>query len=214
MASGPVAFASTQENTNYARLCRLLVDVGCTVLRDTFDSIHPPANLHVVLSSPTVLPTLQSLQRRRILNPSQWGKLFPAVASTVSSANFDVTLLMVLLRNICGLSPPVSTGNWDKRPPDSDSSTEANIVRIKWYRNKVYGHATKASADNATFNTLWQKISIAILALKPGYETIISRLKTECMDPAAEAHYKKILSDWKKDDDILKEMLGMSIMMS
>ena len=214
MASGPVAFASSQENTNFARLCRLLVDVGCTVLRDTFDSIHPPANLHVVLSSPTVLPTLQSLQRRRILNPSQWGKLFPAVASTVSSANFDVTLLMVLLRNICGLSPPVSTGNWGTLPPDCDSSTEANIARIKWYRNEVYGHATKASVDDVTFNALWQTICIAILALKPGYETIISRLKTECMDPAAEAHYKKILSDWKKDDDILKEMLGMSIMMS
>ena len=45
MASGPPDFASTQEKTNYARLCRLLVDVGCTVLRDTFDSIHPPANL-------------------------------------------------------------------------------------------------------------------------------------------------------------------------
>ncbi|XP_015762970.1 PREDICTED: uncharacterized protein LOC107342024 isoform X1 [Acropora digitifera] len=207
MASGPVAFASTQENTNYARLCRLLVDVGCTVLRDTFDSIHPPANLHSVLSSRKVLPTLQSLQGRRILNPSQWGKLFPAVASTVSSANFDVTLLMVLLRSICGLSPPVSTGNWDKLPPDYDNSTEANIVRIKWYRNDVYGHPTKASVDNATFNALWQKISFAILALKPGYETIISRLKTECMDPAAEAHCQKLLSDRKKDDYILREML-------
>ena len=28
------------------------------------------------------------------------------------------------------------------------------------------------------------------------------------MDPDAEAHYIKLLSDWKKDDDVLKEMLG------
>ena len=214
MASGPAAFASTQENTNYARLCRLLVDVGCTVLRDTFDSIHPPANLHVVFSSPSVVSTLQSLKRNRVLNPLQWGKLFPAVASAVSSANFDVTLLMVLLRNTCGLSPPVSTHSWDKFPPDSDDSTEANIVRIKCYRNDVYGHATKASVDDATFNALWQKISTAILALGSGYKTVISSLKTECMDPATEAHYQKLLSDWKKDDDILREILGMSIMMS
>ena len=204
----PAAFASTQENTNYARLCRLLVDVGCTVLRDTFNSIHPPANLHVVLLDPNVLPTLQSLRKKRILNPLQWGKLFPAVASSVSSANFDVTILMVLLRNICGLSPPVSTHSWDKLPPDSDNSTEANIVRIKRYRNDVYGHATKASVDDATFNALWQKISIAILALGSGYGTIISRLKSECMDPATEAHYQKLLSDWKEDDHVLKEMLG------
>ncbi|XP_067029168.1 protein NLRC3-like isoform X2 [Acropora muricata] len=206
MASSLPDFASTQENTHYARLCRLLVDVGCTVLRDTFDSIHPPANLHVVLSSPLVFSTLQSLRKKKVLNPMQFGKLFPAVTSSVSSANFDVTLLMVLLRNICGLSPPVSTGNWDKLPPDCDNSTEANIVRIKWYRNDVYGHATKASVDDATFNTLWQKISSAVLALGPGYGDVISRLKTECMDPAAEAHYQKLLSDWKKDDDILKEL--------
>ena len=214
MASGPAAFASTQETTNYARLCRLLVDVGFTVLRDTFHSIHPPAILHVVLSSPSVLPTLEFLKQKKVLNSLQWGKLFPAVASSVSSANFDVTLLMVLLRNICGLSPPVSTGSWDELPPDSDNSTEANIVRIKCYRNDVYGHATKASLDDATFNALWQKISRAVLALGSSYGAVISRLKTECLDPAAEAQYQKLLSDWKKDDDILKEMHGMSIMLS
>ncbi|XP_067029206.1 NLR family CARD domain-containing protein 3-like [Acropora muricata] len=207
MASGPPDFASTQENTNYARLCRLLVDVGRTVLCDTFDSIHPPANLHVVLSSLSVFSTLQSLRKKKVLNPLQWGKLFPAVASSVSSANFDVTLLMVLLRNICGFSPPDSTGSWDELPPDSDNSTAADIVRIKCYRNDVYGHATKALVDDATFNALWQKISSAVLALGCGYGAIISRMKTECMDPVAEAHYQKLLSDWKKDDDISKEML-------
>ena len=214
MASSLPDFASTQENTNYARLCRLLVDVGRRVLRDTFDNKHPPANLHVVLSSPSVFSTLQALRRRRVLNPLQWGKLFPAVTSNLSSANFDVTLLVVLLRNICGLSPPVSTGSWDELPPDSDESTEANIVRIKWYRNDVYGHATKASLDDATFHALWQKISSAVLALGSGYGAVISRLKTECMDPAAEAEYQKLLSDWKKDDVILKEMHGMSTMLS
>ena len=214
MASGPAAFASTHESTNYARLCRLLVEFGGAVLRDTFDSIHPPANLHGVLQCPTVKPTLQSLRRRRVLNSLLWEKLFPAGPSSVSSANFDVTLLMVLLRNICGLSPPVSTGSWDELPPDSDNSTEANIVRIKFYRNDVYGHATKASVDDTTFNALWQKISSAVLALGTGYGDVISRLKTECMDPAAVAQYQQLLIDWKKDDDSVKEMLGMSIILS
>ena len=167
----------------------------------------------MVLSSPLVFPTLQSLRKKRVLNPMQWGKLFPAVDSNVSSANFDVTLLMVLLRNICGLNPPVSTGSWDKLPPDSDNSTEANIVRIKWYRNDVYDHATKASVDDATFNVLWQKISSAVLALGSGYGAVIRRMKTESMDPAAEAQYQKLLSDWKKGNDILKEMHGTSIML-
>ena len=39
-------------------------------------------------------------------------------------------------------------------------------------------------------------------------------MKTECMDPAAEAQYQKLLGDWKKDDDVVKEMLGMSVILS
>ena len=199
--------ASTQENTNFARLCRLLIDVGCMVLRDVFDSMHPPANLDVVLSSPSVRPTLQSLRNRHVLSSLQWEKLFPIFASNVSSANFDVSLLMILLRNICGLSPPTSTGNWDKLPPDSDDSTEANIVRIKFYRNDVYVYASEVSLDDPTFNKLWQKISSAILELAPGtnketmYEPAIKKLKTEHMDPAIMAHYQKLLNDWMNEGD-------------
>ena len=206
-----MAFASTQENTNYLRLRDLLDDVGCTVLRDIFDGKHPPANLHVVLLNPSVLPTLKSLRRKGVLNSFQWKKLFPIVPSSVSSANFDVSLLMVLLTNICDLSPPFSTGNWDNLPPDSDNTTEANIVRIKCYRNEFYAHASEASIGDPTFNELWQKISSAILALTSEsnylmYETSISQLKTQCMDPVAEALYnlKEMLEKVKgKQIDLL-----------
>ena len=89
-----------------------------------------------VLSSHSVFSTLQFLRKKRVLNPLQWGKLFPAVASAVSSANFDVTLLMVLLWNIYCLSPPDSTHSWDKLPPDSDNSFEANVVKcLSWWSN-------------------------------------------------------------------------------
>ena len=221
MESVPAVFPSTRESTNYARLCHLLTDVGCTVLCDTFDSIHPPVNLHKVLSNPSVFSTLQSLSKERVFHPFQWAKLFPSDASTVSSANFDIALLVVLLKNICDLSPPSSTGSWDKLPPDSDKSTEANIVRIKCYRDDVYGHVTKASVDDATFNALWEKTKSTILALASGtnysalYETDISQLKdAECMDRYAEAYYKRLLTDWKKDDTLKEvhvELKGMLI---
>ena len=215
MASGPAAFASpARENTNYARLCRLLIDMGTEALRNVFDAIHSPANLHRILSiSSPHYNTLKWLQKKGVLNPTLWGKL-----STVSSAEFDITLLMVLLRNLCGLSPPVSTGSWDELPPESDNSTEANIVRIKYYRNDVYAHASKASVDYLTFNKLWKNISNAIVGLSSGtnatlYATAISKLKTDCMDPDAEAHFRDLLNDWKKYDDntkqILEELKGM-----
>ncbi|XP_044180407.1 uncharacterized protein LOC114951463 isoform X2 [Acropora millepora] len=207
MASGPAPIVSTRENTNYARLCRLLIDVGSAVLRDTFIGIHPPANLPAILSGTSVESTLKQLRRKKFLNPIQWGKLYPATPSTVSSSNFDITLLMILLRNICGLSPPSSTGSWDKLPPASDNGIEDNIARIKYYRNSVYGHAPKASVDDPTFNMLWQDISNAMLALEKSYAPRINRLKTESMDPDEEKHYKGLLMEWKKDDDSTKEKL-------
>ena len=210
MANTASSFSSTKETTNYARLCRLLVDVGTQALRDTFDRIHPPSRLHGILTSMSpAYTTLESLRKKKILNVTQWGKLYPTIPSSVSSASFDITLLMVLLRNICDLSAPASTGSWDILPPAYDNSIESNIARIKYYRNNVYGHATQASVDEPTFFALWLEISNALLALgsSASYTAAINQLKTECMDPDVEEHYRELLKEWKKDDDSTKEKL-------
>ncbi|XP_078358279.1 uncharacterized protein LOC144643036 [Oculina patagonica] len=205
-SAAPPSVASTKETTNYARLCRLLVDVGSKALRDTFDSIHPPAGLHVVLARHPEHATLQTLRARRILSPTQWGKLYPTIPSSVSSASFDITLLMALLRNICGLHAPIT--GWDSLPPPADTSREANIARVKYYRNTVYGHASQASVENVTFNTYWQDISNALVALGgASYGTAINKLKNECMDPDTEEHYTELLKQWKKDEDNIKDKL-------
>ena len=203
MSSATPSYASTKETTNFAHLCRLLVYVGSQALRDKFDSIHPPAGLHGVLTKPPAHPTLQMLRKKRILNPTQWAKLYP-LTSSVSSNDFDVTLLMLLLRNICGLTPP-ATG-WDNLPPATDTSFEANIARVRYYRNQVYGHASQASVDDSTFHSYWQDISNALVGL--GADAfVIKKLKTESMDPVIEEHYQVLLREWKKDEDNIKDSL-------
>ena len=52
MASAPTLAPFSKETTNYARLCRLLLDGGTKALRHTFDSFYPPATLYGVLNSP------------------------------------------------------------------------------------------------------------------------------------------------------------------
>ena len=204
MASSTRSYSSTNETTNYARLCRLLVDVGSQALRDKLDNIHPPAGLHGVLKSLPARNKLQSLRKKRILNPTQWAKLYPVNPSTLSSKDFDVTLLILLLRNICGLTPP-ATG-WDKLPPAGDTSVEGNIARVKYYRNHVYGHSNEASVDDLAFNSYWQDISTALVGLGAD-AAAINKLKTESMDPVSEKHYQELLREWKKDDDSTKEKL-------
>ena len=209
MATAFSSFVSTKETTNYARLCRLLVDVGSQVLRSTFDKIHPPATLHTVLGSTSVhYATLQSLYKgkKKVLNPTHWGKLFPA-HSPVSSATFDITLLTVLLRNICGLSPP-ATG-WDHLPPATNISIADDIARVKYYRNIVYGHASQASVDDISFSAYWQEIREALVRLGGAhFRSKIDNLEHDCMDPDIEEHYRELMKQWKKDDNSIKDKFG------
>lgn len=204
MASVPPSVASTKETTNFARLCRVLVDVASQALRDTFDRIHPPGNLHLVLAKGK--PVIQSLKKKRIVNPIQWSKLYPVTPSSVSSASFDITLTVVLLRNICGLKPPVT--GWDTLPAPRDTSPEADIARVKYFRNTIYGHAEQASVDDVTFNQ-GQDIRDTLVRLGGvQYGVAIDILKTECMDPDIEDYYKELLKQWKKDDDDMKDKLS------
>ena len=208
MAAASSSFASSKETTNYARLCRLLVDVGSQVLRSTLDKIHPPATLHTVLGSTSVhYPTLKSLYKgkKKVLNPTQWGKLYPA-HSSVSSATFDITLLTVLLRNICGLSAP-ATG-WDHLPPVANTSIADDIARVKYYRNTVYGHASQAAVDDINFSAYWQEIREALVRLGgTNFRADIDNLEHDCMDPDIEEHYRELMKQWKKDDDSIKNKL-------
>ena len=204
MAGAAPSAASTKETTNYARLCRLLVDVGSQALRDTFNTIHSSANLQAVLTINK--SALQSLRTKKILSPSQWGKLFPVIPASVSSRDFDITLLMVLFRNICGLAAP-ATG-WDALPAATDVSLEADIARIKYFRNTVYAHADHASVDDTTFSSHWKSIRDTLVRLGGvKYRAAIDHLETECMDPEAEEHYIELLRQWKKDEDNVKNKL-------
>ena len=212
MAAAPSPFASSTETTNYARLCRLLVDLGYEALRHTFDKVNPPSTLHKVLLSHK--PTLEALHTgssigkkkvKKVLNPTQWGKLYP-VHSPVTSASFDITLLTVLLRNICGLSPP--TEGWDSLPPSTDTSTADDIARVRYYRNTVYGHASQASVNDARFNAYWQEIREVLVRLGgTSFRGYIDNLEHDTMDPDMEEHFRELMKQWKKDDDSIKEKL-------
>ena len=198
-AAAPSALASSEEKTNGAKLSRLLIDGGTSVLRNVFDSYHPPANLAADLSA--CYPILNNLLHRRILNGHQWDKLFPPGGATPDSSTFDITLLFLLLTNICGLSPPLS--GWHKKPPPSDTSREGNLARIKFFRNVLYGHVSTTAIDTPTFSALWQEISAVLVAL--GFDQAeINRLKAE---HCGEEDYLDVLRNWADTEEDIKSRL-------
>ena len=159
------ALGTTDEKANFQRLTRLLMRGGLSLLKEVFDSIHPPPNLPAVLSNPVIKTQLQTLRRNRVLTHPEWNCLYnPSGPGTYGkSTDFDISLLCKLLRAICSLTPP-ATG-WDILPNSTDHSLEADLVRIKFYRNKIYGHNNSMEISNADFENLWMEISEALLRI-------------------------------------------------
>ena len=180
---------------NYSRVCQLLVDKGGDALRAALHVIHPPSTLTAALN--TNKSVLKKI-RYSVINPSQWNVLYP-VSGTPDSRNFDVTLLTILLRNICGLPSP-ATG-WNVMPPASETSISANIARIKIFRNEVYGHTPSVQLDDTTFETLWQEISKPLVKLGIPQQDI-DELKEAPLSSEEESYIKK-LKEWKELEDNL-----------
>ena len=198
-AAAPAPLASSVEKTNGAKLSRLLIDGGSTVLRKIFDGYHPPANLLADLNAN--YHTLNNLLRRRILHKPQWDLLFPPGGATPDSNTFDITLLFLLLTNICGLSPPPS--GWHSKPPPVDTSIKANLARIKFFRNELYGHVKSTGIDIPTFSALWLEISAVLVALGlPQAE--IDRLKAE---HCGEEDFIDVLFEWANSEEDIKSQL-------
>ena len=198
-ATAPSPLVSSVEKTNGAKLSRLLIDGGTTVLRKIFDGHHPPANLITDLNANYSI--LNNLLRRRVLNGHQWDKLFPPGGVPPDSNTFDITLLFLLLTKICGLTPPPS--GWHTKPPSSDTSHEANLARVKFYRNVLYGHVTTTGVDTPTFSALWTEISGVLVSLGLD-QAEVDRLKAE---KGGEQDYIDVLIEWAVSEEDIKLQL-------
>ena len=182
--------STTDETANFQRLTRLLMRGGLALLREVFDAIHPPANLSVVLGNPAVKKQLQTLRRNRVLSQPEWDCLYNPIGPRRhgKSLDFDISLLCKLLRSICNLTAPVT--GWDNLPIISDHSREADIVRVKYYRNEIYGHSPNMEITYTEFQRLWMEISGALLRIAGG----ISSAKRDEWKKAIENFFREPLT--------------------
>ena len=163
------ALRTTDEKANFQRLTRLLMRGGLALLREVFDNIHPPASLPAVLGTNKVhLQNLRTTTGNKVLTYAERKCLYnPHGPGTYGkSAEFDISILYKLLRSICSLTAPVT--GWDKLPNSADPSREADIVRIRCYRNKIYSHDRLMQVTDADFEKLWMDISEALLRIAGG----------------------------------------------
>ena len=198
-------FEASEEKTNGTRLARLVIDGGTHALRTFLHTIHPPAVLQVVLANN--LATLQMLKSRRAIFDSQWEALFPSSGNPPDSKTFDITLLHLLLREICYFAGPLT--GWHNMPIDSDVCPEADIVRIKCFRNELC-HSISTGITNAEFEDKWNKISKSLVALGLDQKEI-DGLKTEPIDHDTERRVKTEVTQWTLDFETQMQSLEQEV---
>ena len=194
-----MALRSSEETTNGVKLSRLLIDGGTLALRAVFDGFHPPSKLAAALLSHG--PLLVSLNKRKIINQHQWDLLFPSDGSAPDSNRFDITLLFTLLRDICGLTEPA--GGWNNLPLPGDNSLEANLARVKYYRNTLYGHVSTTGIDSFSFSHYWREIETTLISLGID-KTEIDRLRVV---PLEEELYLKLKLELETQEKKLRALL-------
>ena len=183
---------SSEEKIYGFKLMRLIVDGGTEVLRNIIINIHP-SNLHAVLS--THYPTLYPLfKTKKIITQPQWDKLYPPPPKIPNIQEFDITLLVILLRNICGLFPP--TTGWNVMPGSTDNSREANIVRIKQFRNNFFGHIPSTGVSSLEFEAHWVEVGSALRSLGLN-QAEIDRLKAE---ECGEEEVNRVRTEWNESE--------------
>ena len=192
---------STDGKENFQRLTRLLISGGASLFREIFDVYCPPSKLPSILNMPT---TKSHLDAAKLTKP-QRDCLYPSPGVYGKSTDFDVTLLFRLLRSICGLTPP--TTGWDTLPASTDHSLTADLVRIKCYRNSIYGHKQDMEISNEEFVRLWQEVSEALVRLAKSISTDNETLWIEAInfilrDALTEKDNRNVqeLERWYKND--------------
>ena len=203
-SSTSATLGSSDDTCNGTKLMRLILDFGTEALRIVFRNNHS-GNLQVVLSCTCSSSTCTSstcnhnillkLKGRGIIKKKQWNKLYPSPTNAPNINDFDITLLSVLLRNICGLKPPRS--GWDNTPNSSDHSELADSIRIKLFRNERFGHIAKTAVSMANFKAYWEEISLPLVRLGIDQKEIDKLENEEC----GKEEVERLRKEWNECDN-------------
>ncbi|XP_046853793.1 uncharacterized protein LOC124446948, partial [Xenia sp. Carnegie-2017] len=178
--------------TNGFKLMRLIVDVGGEALRITLRKHMSGTDLFYVLNDRINHRKLLSLKEKQI-KQHQWDLLYPPPPILPNENKFDITLLCILLRNICGLKPPRDP-IWTSVNDPTDDSPEADITRIRLFRNDHFAHLPDTSVSCDEFENHWLEISKPLVRLGISQEEI-DTLKKELV---GNEECKRILREWDR----------------
>ena len=188
----------TKEERHFTTV-RLALDKPCTkLLQEVLRQHVPEKDIYKLLNDPVkkrmIMPFVRKLKQESTLYPKTG-------VFNGSYADFDVSLLYVLIRNLARI-PDHNTG-WGNDPDMTDNSTAANVERIRLLRNK-YAHGSTSQLTDKDFKKEWTNIIACIQEIEktfPGKNTTFYDHAQKIFDAA---------KNQENIDETLKRCKGIS----
>lgn len=157
----------TEEEIYFAKFFLLNFKVSPDISRRFFDGVFTPTQLAQIINSN--MQDVIKLKTTKRINQAQlailmavpgtvWPNSLPPMpvgTKATSSKDFDLTLMICLLRNIGRLLTP--SNGWDQLPHPSDMLPGAHLATMKWYRNQL-AHTSVTSMDKTEFTDKWTRV--------------------------------------------------------
>ena len=152
-------FIPDKSAENFSRLCQLIMTICSDLFRTILSQYIKPENLRKELDS----------NRTRLLNnvkAEQRNLLYPPASQSkyLVSSELDLSLLYILLRNICKI--PKHQHGWGNTPKSGDKCLAACIERIRIQRNTISGHSPIGVIDDTLFQDIWSNLRSDIVAIE------------------------------------------------
>ena len=141
-----------------------------------------------------------NLLQQNILKPDQLQRLYPANKQCFSN-DFDVTLLVILIRYCTTLSPPQN--GWKQKLPNSNDLTIAAFcIRAREMRNFISHYSNPRAMKEKEFRDLWKKMNEILQGLQ--YQASTSDVRYGSLDPHRIDYLKSCLNYLEGREDKLE----------
>ncbi|XP_053381671.1 uncharacterized protein LOC123533711 [Mercenaria mercenaria] len=198
-----MATAQVSQNRVYLfRLQTLIIDGGTTVVRNIFDEKSANVPLNIILHNEKT--TINRLRASKTITQTQFDLLYPQSGQSPTTADFDLTLSICLLRNLkcCGLNKHFV---WNAMPQAGDTSLEADICRLRMFRNEIAHISSTTTITQSTFQQKWSDIEKVLIRLNTSVQNPVQNLqqqmntyKNSPLDEAAVKRIDREIKKWRK----------------
>ena len=159
-------------------------------------SIHPESLENTLKKNSTKLAQLKS---KLVICDDDWEMLFPASGDPPNADTFEITLLHFLIREFSNLPTPAK--GWHKLPDETDDTIQADIARIKCFKNEL-SHRSSTAISESEFEEKWSKISSSLERIQVYiHKQNIKCIKNDPVDDKMRQILEDIIKKWQKSLD-------------